>query len=166
MTNSLRQENMWVALLWVFIFMVVLVWDQEKIVVLNLILFCYFLYYMVGESLNSTLQQKASIVREALSENINIKLNSLNLILVETSNFTRTLSTLIFSLIKKVNTTALTIAFNSTKTVNYAFFTINKNLFLVINTILFAYLEQTNVVASQRYLFTSNFVGYTTLPQN
>lgn len=153
--TSLKRENMWIALVWVFIFMVVLVWDQEKIVVLNLILFCYFLYYMVGSSLSDNLNQKANLVRVALAQDIALNLDNLSLVLNQSKNFVLNFSNIIRSLLKKADAAVIKLLVNQT---NSKATLAAASLFASASLLLAVYSSQTDILVSQRYLFTSNSI--------
>lgn len=75
--SLLERENFWIVIFWLFIFMVVLPWDQEKIVLLNLIIFCYFIYYFIATLVQTAFSQRKFVLTAALSLDLDVKMTSL-----------------------------------------------------------------------------------------
>lgn len=157
MRNNLKQENMWIVLFWIFIFMVLLVWDQEKIVLLNLVLFCYFLYFMGGSAINESLQNKANLIRVSLFHDINLKLNTLTSLVQTSSTFVLSITTILLTLLKKINIIVLNLINTLTK-FNSSYRNSVMFLFPVINLLMMTYNPVVLNFISHQYLFVSNFV--------
>lgn len=110
-----KLENFWIAILWVLIFLLVLVWDQEKIVVINLIVFCYFLYYLGGQSIETALAQRQRSLFDALVAELNTQAAVLkNLIMASKIACTNYKNIVLHSLKRLiVNTGRMTLLFSS-----------------------------------------------------
>lgn len=102
MNKNLKTENFWILIIWLAVFMLVLSWDQEKIVVLNLVLFSYSLYYLVGQNIDTTLSQRRTILLENLLTDINAHLNTLNLLVSESKYFFSEYQILVLVITKKL----------------------------------------------------------------
>lgn len=102
MNKSFKIENFWIVIVWTIIFMLVLAWDQEKIVVLNLILFCYFLYYLVCDSISAALNQRRQVLLESLLIDITTQLKILNNLVSEAKLVISGYSTVILAFLKKL----------------------------------------------------------------
>lgn len=79
----IKKENLWIIVLWVLVFLLVLAWDQEKIVVINLVVFCYFIYFLAGDSIEATVMQRQMSLVEALSSGLNSRIKILRSLLLE-----------------------------------------------------------------------------------
>lgn len=82
--------------------MLILSWDQEKIVVLNLVLFCYFLRYLVGDSIETTLSQRKEVLLNSLLVDLNSQIALLTNLATESKFLINTYHTLVLSLLKKI----------------------------------------------------------------
>lgn len=98
---SLKNENLFILFLWWFVFMVVLPWDQEKIVVLNLVLFAYFIKYMAGDSINGALMQKKETILEILKTELLLGIKLLSNLSNDVFNIEKNYSIFILLTIKK-----------------------------------------------------------------
>lgn len=81
--------------------MVVLPWDQEKIVVLNLVLFAYFIKYMAGDSINGALMQKKETILEILKTELLLGIKLLSNLSNDVFNIEKNYSIFILLTIKK-----------------------------------------------------------------
>lgn len=114
--KSLRTENFWIIIIWALIFMLILTWDQEKIVVLNLVLFCYFLYYLVSVSIDNTLNLRRETLLQALLAEVNTQLVILNSLFSHANLTVRFCRDVLLIIIKKLFnyvTTLLTVSVRS-----------------------------------------------------
>ena len=98
--------------------MLVLVWDQEKIVLLNLVLFCYFIKYMAGSSIHSSLSQRGQILEEALLADITYTLSNVKALRTEYLKASKDLHFVLLALLSKftLNSISLGSRFNPSPT--------------------------------------------------
>lgn len=68
--------------------MVILIWDQEKIVLLNLILFLYFLYYTSGGAIEEIFISRRNAIRSTIKANIVLTLEQIRTTLQQIKLFT------------------------------------------------------------------------------
>lgn len=99
--NTLNIENFWISIVWVLIFMVVLAWDQEKIVVLNLIIFCYFLKNLAGESITETFEQRKAIISNILTHDLEVQLKSLKTLLAQSISMLKITNSIFLVMLKR-----------------------------------------------------------------
>lgn len=100
--------------------MVVLPWDQEKIVVLNLIVFLYSLYFFVYDSVNSTFLQKKEILSNLLNSDIENKFKLIKNLLEDIKKVLEIYSFFLLSIINKyLNSFTFKSLFNNTVTINF-----------------------------------------------
>lgn len=156
MNSNLKIENFFIFLIWWFVFMVILPWDQEKIVVLNLILFLYFLYYMVGENMVDTFNQKKEITLQVLNSDLNIRINLLNQLLKDNTVLFTNYSNFLLLIINKYIvslTTAINLQLlNTNKLVN------NFNIFSLITNNFFLLKKDITNFTIQKNIFISKFI--------
>lgn len=99
--NYLKTENFWTSIVWLVVFVIVLSWDQEKIVVLCLVLFCYFIYFYVGNDIEVALQQRQVALAGSLLSDINAQLDSLKNLLASTKSYLNSNSNILLYITKK-----------------------------------------------------------------
>jgi len=152
--KNLKTENFWIVIIWAVVFMLILAWDQEKIVVLNLILFCYFLYFLVGDSINSTLAQRRQLLLEGLLVDITTQLNVLRTLLSDSKVALTNYNLVILSILKKVSNTVNNLFISLRTTTNS--FAYNTNFSFISQVLQTIYdgvnlkeLSQNTFVASQ-----------------
>ena len=134
--------------------MLILTWDQEKIVVLNLVLFCYFLRYLVGDSIQTTLAQRRNTLLDSLLIDLNTQVSILTSLIEESKVILSTCRVLVLTLLKKTLVTVNTILLNSsilTKTTARVldFATVQLLLQAAYDQVLSKQLEQNIFVSSQ-----------------
>jgi len=160
---KLKNENFWIVIIWSIIFMLILTWDQEKIVVLNLVLFCYFLRYLVGDSIQTTLAQRRTALLDSLLIDLNTQVALLTKLVEESKTVLNSYRVLVLSLLKKtlVCTNNTLILSTSTSKGNFNFDFTSVQLFLqaAYDETLLKQLEQNIFVSSQILLdVTPTFV--------
>jgi hypothetical protein len=141
--------------------MLVLTWDQEKIVVLNLILFCYFLRYLVGGSIEETLGQRRVVLLDSLLADLNTQISLLSKLLDESKIVLNNYKILILSVLKKVLiSTNNFLLLDSNVTTNILsvtnFATVQLALQIAYEESLIKQFDQNTFVASQIILDTSS----------
>lgn len=153
MNNKLKIENFWIAVLWTSVFMLILTWDQEKIVVLNLVLFCYFLRYLVGDSIQSTLAQRRNTLLDSLLIDLNTQVSLLNKLVSESKEILNIYNTLLLYLLKKTLVTTNNLLALSTlkfpQNVIFDFTAVQLSLQAAYDEILSKQLEQNIFISSQ-----------------
>jgi hypothetical protein len=133
--------------------MLILTWDQEKIVVLNLVLFCYFLRYLVGDSIHSTLTQRRVVLLDSLLIDLNTQVSLLNKLVRESQTVLNSYNTLLLTLLKKTlaNTHNMILAntLSLTLGLNFDFTFVQLSLQAAYDETLSKQLEQNTFVSSQ-----------------
>jgi hypothetical protein len=149
----IKKENLWIALTWIIVFLFILAWDQEKIVVVNLVIFCYFIYYLVGDSIETSLAQRQTVLLETLLVDLNSNLRTLRNLVEESQVVTNTYKILFLSIIKKVLNTSLASFINLSDTTSAL--AINFNF---VQLALSIYSEQAAVISAYQNLYVVNQV--------
>lgn len=155
--NSIRIENFVILIFWWFIFMVVLPWDQEKIVALNLILFLYFLYYMVGDTITNTFEQKKEVTLSILNSDLSFKISLLKQLVKENQILLNNYSSFLLfvfnkylsSLTNQINKSISTIKNNS----NFDF-----NVFSLLLNSFYLIKNSKNILVLQKNIFVSKHI--------
>jgi len=161
MNNKLYIENFSILIIWSFIFMVILPWDQEKIVVLNLILFLYFLYYMLNKSITDTFYQKKEVTLQILNFDLINKISLLNKLLKDNTVLLNNYSNFLLSIINKyiislVSIINLQLTNNIKSNTNFNIFSLIVNNFFWIKKDLDTFNIQKNILISKYILNSSN----------
>lgn len=159
--KNLKTENFWIVIIWVVIFMLILAWDQEKIVVLNLILFCYFLYFLVGDSISSTLVQRRQLLLEGLLVDITTQLNVLRTLLSDSKVALTNYKIIILSILKKVANTVNNL-FISLRTTTSSFM-YNTN-FSFISQVLQTIYDEVNLKELSQNTFVASQITFDVSP--
>lgn len=159
MNNKIKTENFWIIIVWVVVFMLILSWDQEKIVVLNLVLFCYFLRYLVGNSIEATLSQRRTVLLDSLLIDLNTQISLLTKLVEESKTVLNIFHALVVSLLKKTlistNNMILTTALASQKFFNFDFTVVQLALQAAYDETLSKQLDQNIFISSQIILDVS-----------
>ena len=114
--------------------MVLLPWDQEKIVVVCLITFCYFLYYVSNVSITAALMEKKKIIEETLTNDIDLRISLLICLIGDTKKIRTYFTGLLGAILSSFNAALAGLLMNSQNMTQgnlFNFYALNQELFFV-----------------------------------
>lgn len=121
-------ENKYIILLWWIILIFILPWDQEKIVTLNLLVFCYILYFNMSATIKGEFGQKKRLIRSFLSQDISLRASILNNLIKEVSHSLSSLNTIISSVLLRSYNNLVSRRLHVAVAPSAAFIILNKKL--------------------------------------